>query len=51
MKQRFWIYRRHNGIFYLQDSETNTQESLRTRDEEQARRLLHAKNEAARQPS
>lgn len=50
MKQRFWIYRRRNGIFYLQDSDTNEQQSLHTRDEEHAKRLLHAKNEAAKQP-
>ena len=50
MKQLFSLYRR-NGIFYAQNTQTGKQESLRTRDEADAKSLLHSKNEAARQPS
>jgi hypothetical protein len=50
MKPRFTLYRRA-GIFYCQDSETGKQSSLRTRDESKANTILHAKNEAYRQPS
>src|SRR5262245_10386532 len=40
---------RRAGIFNSEDSVTRKQESLRTRDEAEARTLLHARNEAARQ--
>jgi integrase len=49
MKQLFSLYRR-NGIYYVQNTQTGKQESLRTRDEVAAKALLHSKNEAARQP-
>lgn len=38
-------------MFYCQDSETGKQTSLHTRDESEATTLLHAKNEAHRQPA
>jgi integrase len=50
MKQRYRIYRRANGRFYLQDNTTGKQESLQTSDRKEAMRLLHARNEAMRQP-
>ena len=49
MKQMFSLYRR-NGIYYAQNNQNGKQESLRTRDEADAKALLHSKNEAARQP-
>ncbi len=49
MKQLFSLYRR-NGIYYAQNNQNGKQESLRTRDEAEAKALLHSKNEAARQP-
>ena len=49
MKKLFYLYRR-NGIYYTENRLTHKQKSLRTRDEEVARILLNAKNEAARQP-
>jgi integrase len=49
MKQRFTMFRRA-GIFYCEDVETHKQLSLRTKDEAEARTLLHAKNESFRQP-
>jgi len=50
MKQKFCLYRRDNGMFYLQNMDTNKQRSLRTKDENQAKALLAAENEAVRQP-
>ena len=49
MKQRFILYRR-SGIYYCEDTLTRKQQSLRTRDEADAKALLHSKNEAFRQP-
>lgn len=50
MNTRFTLFRR-SGVFYSQDTETGQQLSLRTRDEAEARTLLHAKNESLRQPA
>ena len=49
MKQRFTLYRRAK-VFYCQDTTTGQQISLRTKDEAEARTLLHSRNEAFRQP-
>ena len=51
MKQRYRLFLRSNGgNFYLQDNLTGKQESLRTTDRAMAESLLHARNEAVRQP-
>lgn len=50
MKSRFILYRR-GEIFYCEDSHTGKQQSLRTRDEAEAKTLLAVKNEAHRQPA
>ncbi len=49
MKDRYWLTQ-HRGVFYAMDSETRKKQSLRTRSKSEARRLLAAKNESARQP-
>ena len=49
MNVQFRLFRRQ-GVFYCEDTATGKQTSLRTRDEAEARTLLHARNEAARQP-
>ena len=49
MKQRFILYRR-NGTYYCEDTQTRKQQSLRTKNEAEAKSLLHSKNEAFRQP-
>lgn len=49
MKPQFTLFRR-GRIFYCQDSCTKQQTSLKTADIQQARILLHSKNEAFRQP-
>ena len=41
---------RRGGVFYMQDSTTGKQTSLRTKDETEAKSLLNARNEAQRQP-
>jgi RHS repeat-associated protein len=40
-----------SGVYYCEDRETRKQSSLRTRDRAEAETLLHAKNEATRQPT
>ena len=49
MNQRFALFRR-GEVFYCEDRTTGKQTSLRTRNEGDAQRLLHAKNEALRDP-
>ncbi len=51
MKLRYRLFRRSNGIFFLEDRATKQQESLRTRIKEAAIRILHARNEAYQQPA
>jgi hypothetical protein len=50
MKTKYTLFRR-NGIYYSQDSATGQQKSLRTRAENEAWQLIHATNEAHRQPA
>jgi len=50
-ENRFRLFRRSNGIFFVQDNVISKQESLRTRDRKTARRLLGARNEAHEQPA
>jgi len=49
MKAKYTLFRR-SGIYYSQDTASGQQKSLRTRDEAEARSLIHAMNEAQRQP-
>jgi len=49
MNQRFALFRRA-GVYYCEDRTTRKQTSLRTRNEDEALRLLNAKNESVRQP-
>lgn len=50
MKERFYLFKR-NGTYYLEDGATGKQQSLRTQDVKEARRLLHAKNESVCAPT
>ena len=51
MKQRFRLFRRGTGgRYYIHDGVTGRQESLHTANTAEARRVLHARNEAERQP-
>jgi hypothetical protein len=49
VKTKFTMFPR-KGVFYMQDTTTSKQTSLRTKDETEARSLLNAENEAHRQP-
>jgi integrase len=49
MKTKYTLFRR-GDVFYVQDSSTGKQTSLRTKDETEATRLLNARNEAQNQP-
>src|SRR5580692_6346143 len=49
MKTKYTMFRR-GEVYYIQDTATGKQTSLRTKDETAARSLLNAKNEAQRQP-
>jgi integrase len=51
MRQRYRLFRRSSGIFFIEDRATRRQESLRTKDKEVASRLFHSKNEAHVQPA
>lgn len=51
MKQRFRLFRRGTGgRYYIHDGVTGRQESLHTANTAEARRVLHSRNEAERQP-
>lgn len=50
MKGRYRLFRRAGGTYYAEDTETKKQTSLGTKDKQEAKRLLHAKNESHRQP-
>ena len=49
MKTKYTLFRR-GEMFYMQDSATGKQTSLRTKDETEAKSLLEARNAAQRQP-
>ena len=49
MKSKFNLFRR-GAVFYMEDTATGKQTSLRTKDETEAKSLLNARNEAQRQP-
>jgi hypothetical protein len=50
MKTKFTMFRR-GAMFYMQDSATGKQTSLRTKDEAEANSLLNARNAAQQQPT
>lgn len=51
MTDKFRLFRRASGLWYIEDRQAKAQQSLRTRDQAEANRLLHARNEAHRQPA
>lgn len=50
MSQRYRMYCRKGGVFYLFDRQTGKRESLDTTDKSVALRLLHTRNEAEQHP-
>ncbi len=51
MKEKFRLFLRKGGMYYAENVDSRKQSSLGTKDRKEALRLLHAKNEAHRQPS
>lgn len=51
MKQRYRVFRRGWATFYCEDLVTKKQESLKTRDKDEAYRLVAAKNETEEAPA
>ena len=51
MKTRFRLFQRASGVFYIEDTETLRQESLKTKDKNVAQRLFQARNAAHEQPA
>jgi integrase len=51
MKTRFRLFRRASGVFYIEDTKTLRQESLKTKDRTVAQRVLQARNQAHEQPA
>jgi hypothetical protein len=50
MKQQFGLLKRPWGVFYLKNKVTGEQTTLKTRDKDEAQRLLQARNESESQP-
>lgn len=50
MQDRYWLYQRENGVFYLQDKITGKQQSLKTCNAVAANRLLAGKNQSVELP-
>jgi integrase len=48
--QAFRLFLGKSGCYFVEDTQTKKQTSLRTRDKDEARTLLAAKNEAQREP-
>jgi hypothetical protein len=51
MTEKFRIFCRASGVWYIEEKATKEQHSLRTRDQAEAKRLVEAKSEAHRQPA
>ena len=51
MKQRYSVFLRPWGVYYCQDNTTGKQETLKTRDKDEAFRLVAAKNENEEAPA
>jgi integrase len=50
MKSRYRLFRRRNGMFFCEHRQNGAQHSLHTKEEDEAIRLLNAKNEAQEGP-
>ena len=50
MQNRYRLFRRAGGLYYVHDASTGKQESLRTRDKNYAMQMLNAKNQAVSSP-
>lgn len=50
MKDRFRLFRRGWGTYYVEDVESGKQQTLQTTDKREAQRMVHARNEAQHTP-
>jgi site-specific recombinase XerD len=50
MKQQFGLIKRPWGVYYLKNKVTGEQTTLKTRDKDEAQRLLQARNDSESQP-
>ena len=50
MKNRYRAFRRGWGTYYCEDTQSGQQETLGTKDKQEAMRLVHAKNEGQQHP-
>ena len=50
MKDRFRLFRRGWGTYYVEDTDTGKQQTLQTTDKREAQRMIHARNEALHTP-
>jgi hypothetical protein len=46
MRNKYRLFKPTTGIYFIQDNATGKQESLRTRNKQEAQCLLNARNEA-----
>jgi hypothetical protein len=51
VKLRYRLFKRRNGIFFIEDRVNRKQVSLQTRDKAAAQRIFHARNESHQQPA
>ena len=51
MKNRYHVFLRPWGVYYCEDLVTKKQETLKTRDKDEAFRLVAAKNENEQAPA
>lgn len=51
MKNRYRAFRRGSGTYYCEDTQTGQQQSLATKDKQEASRLVHARNEGEQHPA
>jgi len=49
-KQRFWLYQREGGVYYIQDSQTGEKSSLHTRSKQEAEQIRNTRNMTSANP-
>ena len=49
MKALYRLFKRSNGVYYVENNQTGKQSSLKTRDRSEAEQLLNARNQDSSQ--
>ena len=47
MKSAYRLFKRGNGVYYVEHNESGQQRSLKTKDKQEAQKLFHVHNDAA----